>query len=84
MQTEIMNVTGMTCGGCTSNVTRALQAIDGVRKVHVSLESGQASVQYDEGLTSPDNLQSAVKGAGYGLTVPGAGETHKAKGGCCS
>ena len=84
MQTEILNVTGMTCGGCTSNVTRALQAVDGVREVHVSLQSGQASVQYDEGLTSPDNLKSAVTGAGYGLNESGAGKNQKAKGGCCS
>ena len=84
MQTKILNVTGMTCGGCTSNVTRALQAIDGVREVHVSLESGQASVQYNEGLTSPANLQAAIKGAGYGVTGPGVGESQKAKGGCCS
>ena len=30
MQTEQFKVTGMTCGGCTNNVTRALKGIHGV------------------------------------------------------
>ncbi len=84
MQTEYINVTGMTCGGCTSKVTQALQAVSGVDDVKVSLPSGEATVQYDERLTSPDHLKSAVKGAGYGVNVTSA--THKAqsKGGCCA
>ncbi|SCC94100.1 conserved hypothetical protein [Thiomonas sp. X19] len=67
MQTELLKVTGMTCGGCTSNVTHALKAIPGVGEVKVSLSAGEATVQYDERLTSPDQLKSAVKGAGYGV-----------------
>ena len=67
MQTELLKVTGMTCGGCTSNVTRALKAINGVGDVKVSLAAGEATVQFDERLTSPDQLKSAVKGAGYGV-----------------
>ena len=33
MQTELLKVTGMTCGGCTSNVTHALKAVPGVSDV---------------------------------------------------
>ena len=33
MQTEILKVTGMTCGGCTSTVTHALKAMPGVDDV---------------------------------------------------
>lgn len=67
MQTELLKVTGMTCGGCTNNVTHALKAITGVGDVEVSLSVGEATVQYDERLTSPEKLKSAVKGAGYGV-----------------
>ena len=81
MQTELLKVTGMTCGGCTKNVTHALRAIAGVGDVNVSLSAGEASVQYDERVTSPDQLKSAVKGAGYGVDVKDA--AHAAKGGCC-
>jgi len=84
MQTELLKVTGMTCGGCTSNVTQALKAITGVGDVKVSLSAGEATVQYDERLTSPDQLKSAVKGAGYGVDPANAAHSHQSKGGCCS
>ena len=84
MQTELLKVTGMTCGGCISNVTHALKAVDGVGDVNVSLAAGEATVQYNERLTSPDQLKSAVKGAGYGVDASNAGAARQSKGGCCS
>ena len=83
MQTELLKVTGMTCGGCTSSVTKALKAIAGVGDVKVSLSAGEATVQYDERLTSPDQLKSAVKGAGYGVDATNAAHSRQSKGGCC-
>lgn len=67
MQTEQINVKGMTCGGCTSSVTKTLKAINGVDDVAVSLSNGKVTVQYDEKLTSPEQLKSAVIEAGYGI-----------------
>ena len=84
MQTELLKITGMTCGGCTSNVTRALKAITGVGDVKVSLSAGEATVQYNERLTSPDQLKSAVKGAGYGVDTTNTAQKPQGKGGCCS
>ena len=83
MQTELLKVTGMTCGGCISNVTQALKAIPGVGDVNVSLSAGEATVQYDERLTSPDQLKSAVKGAGYGVDTTNTAQKPQGKGGCC-
>ena len=83
MQTELLKVTGMTCGGCTSSVTKALKAIAGVGEVKVSLSAGEATVQYDERLTSPDQLKSAVKVAGYGVDVSNTAHSHQGKGSCC-
>jgi copper chaperone len=83
MQTELLKVLGMTCGGCTSKVTHALKAISGVGDVKVSLPDGEATVQYDERLTSPDNLKSAVRSAGYSVDSTNADHTHQSKGGCC-
>jgi copper chaperone CopZ len=82
MQTALLKVTGMTCGGCTNKVTSALKAIDGVDDVKVSLTAGEATVQYDERRTSPDQLKSAVQGAGYAVDLTGAGRGQKPKGGC--
>ncbi len=84
MQTEILKVTGMTCGGCTSKVTHALEAVSGVDDVKVSLTSGEASVQYDERLTSTEQLKSAVQRAGYTVNADKATLGQQGKGGCCS
>jgi copper chaperone len=82
MQTETMNVTGMTCGGCVGKVTRALTALPGVGQVDVSLP-GKATVEFDEKLTSSERLHSAVTSAGYGVSA-GEGKTSgKTNGGCC-
>lgn len=83
MQTELLKITGMTCGGCTSSVTHALKAVSGVNDVQVSLSAGEATVQYDEQLTSPDQLKSAVKGAGYGVDTTATAQKSQSKGGCC-
>ena len=83
MQTENMIVTGMTCGGCKTKVEHALNTMPGVSDVKVSLAGGEAAVQYDEGLTSPDQLKSAVERAGYGVDVTNTPHQHKSKGGCC-
>ena len=83
MQTELLKVTGMTCGGCISNVTHALKTVSGVSDVKVSLSAGEATVQFDERLTSPDQLKSAVTGAGYGVDTTNTAQKPKGKGGCC-
>jgi copper chaperone len=82
MQTETMNVTGMTCGGCVSKVTQALKAVPGVGHVDVSLP-GKATVDFDEVLTSRERLQTAVKDAGYGVEGGDHATKSRTKGGCC-
>jgi copper chaperone CopZ len=84
MQTESLKVTGMTCGGCTSTVTHALKSIAGVSDVDVSLSTGIATVRYNELLTSPGQLKTAVTGAGYDVNAAGVAEKPKGKGCCCS
>ena len=83
MQTEILNVTGMTCGGCTGSVTNALKGVDGVSDVKVSLSTGEATVQFDERRATPDQLKSAVTQAGYAVTNTNADPKPKGKSGCC-
>ncbi len=83
METKILKVSGMTCGGCTANVTRALQDVRGVGKVEVSLPKGEATVQFDEQLVSSEQLKSAVQHAGYGVDGPKPAHSQQQKGGCC-
>ena len=83
MQTETLKITGMTCGGCTSKIAHALKTTPGVGEVNVSLTSEEATVQYDEKLTSVDQLKLAVVSAGYGVDSNNSVEKTEAKGGCC-
>ena len=84
MQTETLRVTGMTCGGCVDVVTRALVAVDGVHNVNVSLANKEASVDFDESMTSTDKLKFAVENAGYGVAENNAvAAKTEGKSGCC-
>ena len=82
MQTELIHVSGMTCGGCTSSVTKALKAVNGLDDIVVSLSDGTATVQYDEKLTAPQELELAVKNAGYGVNASNTTQQTQGKG-CC-
>ena len=82
MQTEIIKVTGMTCGGCTSVVTKTLKAVNGVNDVNVSLSAAEAVVQYDETLTSLEELKFVIIEAGYGVGTSDVNSESKGKG-CC-
>lgn len=87
LHTENLNITGMRCEGCTSIVTRALVAIDGVHDVKVTLSTDLTPsivmVQYDEQFTSPDKLKAAVQEAGYGAVNDNTLEKPEAVGCCC-
>ncbi|MDX1810939.1 MAG: heavy-metal-associated domain-containing protein [Gammaproteobacteria bacterium] len=65
MESVVIKISGMTCGGCTSSVTNVLQDIDGVNAVEVTLEPGQASVDFDPAKTTLTSLQEAIEGAGF-------------------
>ncbi len=63
--TETLGIDGMTCGGCVSSVTRALSDVPGVKKVWVSLEKKEATVE-GEGV-DPERLRRAIEDAGFDL-----------------
>lgn len=69
MKTQLLKVTGMTCGGCVNSITRALKAVAGVDEVKVDLAAGEASVQYDETKATSAQLLVAVSDAGFGVAL---------------
>jgi len=74
----------MNCSGCTSNVVKALKEVNGVSDAHASLAAGEATVNFDERMTSSKQLKSAVQRAGYGVDSANANQSHEGKGGCCA
>ncbi len=84
MKNELLNITGMTCNGCTSKVAHALKAVNGVHDVVVSLPDKEAAVRYDENVATRGQLKSAIQGAGYGLADGSTAQKPQGKSGCCS
>jgi len=66
VQTETLQITGMTCAACSSRVERQLKKKAGVILVNVNLATEQARVQYDTEVLSAEDLINTVVKAGYG------------------
>lgn len=81
MKTEVLNVTGMTCGGCVASVKHALTALPGVAGVAVSLPRKQVEVQFDESKLTVDAMRTALQSAGYDVAAAPTRAEHR--GGCC-
>ena len=60
-------VEGMTCASCVSHVEEALQEVPGVASATVNLATERATVDYDPGVATVEQLAQAVEGAGYGV-----------------
>ncbi len=58
----VLKIDGMMCAHCVAHVEKALNAVDGVDSVTVSLEEKQATVT---GTATQDALKAAVADAGY-------------------
>ena len=61
-----LSITGMTCDHCVRSVTKTHQAVAGVEKVAVSLDTGHALV---DGKASPGVLIQAIEEEGYKAQV---------------
>ena len=66
--TKTLNVTGMMCQHCVAHVRKALEGVDGVSAVDVSLEAGTATVEAADSVTD-EALVAAVADAGYEASV---------------
>jgi copper chaperone len=68
METTIIKVSGMSCGGCVKSVTQVLTGQPGVASAAVSLERAEAQVGFDPLLTTRAALLAAIDAAGFEAT----------------
>ena len=66
METVTYEVGGMSCQGCVSNLTSALEAVEGVSSVEVEVGS---AVIHHQGVIS-EVLDEAIAGAGFTVGLP--------------
>lgn len=95
METLILKIDGMHCGGCVGSVEKALRHVQGLQSVSVSLEAGEAVVTYDPARAGIADFTQAVSNAGYPASTnaePASTRSQaghcgsrngKPKGGCC-
>ena len=65
MTQEIIKVEGMSCMHCQLRVKKAIEAVEGVRKADVNLQTKQAVVEYEEGKADLEKVKVAIREAGY-------------------
>ena len=65
MDTVVLQVGGMSCGGCVKSVTGVLEALPGVVKAEVSLEKAEAVVSYEPGQATREQMVQVIDDAGF-------------------
>jgi len=65
MSQTVLKVGGMSCQGCVRSVTGVLSALPGVAKADVSLERGEATIEFEPERVSREELVAAVDAAGF-------------------
>lgn len=69
MQIERLRVRGISYAGWAREVRQALQSINGVSAVQVAVGSGEAEIQFDEKLTSFDDVKMALLQEGFACST---------------
>lgn len=59
------NISGMTCSSCEAHVDHEVIKIHGVVKVTTSFENKNTMVEYDNSLTSINEIEKAIEKTGY-------------------
>jgi copper chaperone len=65
MEKILIPVEGMTCGGCTSSVEKALGARPGVQVAKASLEGANVEVEFDPAVIAQGQIEDAIRDAGF-------------------
>ena len=70
MENLVMEIKGMHCQGCVSNVTGLLRGLPGVAEVQVSLEEGRgrAWLAYDPQIARSAEFREVIEAAGFDVS----------------
>ncbi|MDP3843742.1 MAG: heavy-metal-associated domain-containing protein [Oxalobacteraceae bacterium] len=81
MRSETLKLTGTTNQNCADSVTRVLRGVRGVGEIEIALESSEVKVQFDDQITSSQELQNVLVQAGYAISTEKS--VHGENGSCC-
>lgn len=63
-----LNISGMTCEGCTAHINGELSKVNGVIETNTSYKNANAIVRFDNSETSVNSLANIINGIGYKVT----------------
>jgi copper chaperone len=72
-----LDVSGMHCQSCAALIEETLRDDPGVHGARVELDAARASVTFDSGTLSVDDLCAVVAGLGYRATPLSAGDGQR-------
>jgi copper chaperone CopZ len=64
-KTVTIKVDGMKCAKCSSSVTKALKATEGVEDAQVSSDKGEAVIKYDDAKLNEAKLREVINSTGF-------------------
>ena len=64
-KTVTIKVEGMKCAKCSSSVTKALKATEGVEDAQVSADKGEAVIKYDDQKLDEAKLREVINSTGF-------------------
>lgn len=65
MTQETIKVEGMTCMHCQLRVKKSVEAVEGVQRADVNLQTKQVTVDFEEGKTNLEKVKAAIRETGY-------------------
>lgn len=80
---QILKINGMSCGSCKQTVEKALQGVEGVTSVQVSMSPPEAIIETVDSVTVKQLNAALSKAGNYSLGDGEATTPNKSKGGCC-
>lgn len=73
---SVFSIQGMTCGACSSSITEALEKLEGVSSVSVSLITEEAAVVHDYSVL-PDQLIQVIEDCGFDAQLKSGRSTEE-------
>lgn len=61
----VLNVENLSCGACVRNIQEALDGIDGIGRVEVSVTAGRGEVEFDQQRIDAAQIARRITAAGY-------------------
>lgn len=73
----ILKVEGMTCASCPAMIKTALKKLDGVVNVDVSYKETKATVRYQDGKVTVEQMIKAINDIGMKARLPEKGSNQE-------